>query len=412
MIILTIITILTALFNTIASQSLFQTLIETSNVIYFNESVKEKPFLTEYDFIIIGAGSGGSVMANRLSEQNGWEILLLEAGGEESMISDVPIAATFIQQTNLNWGYKSEPSQKYCTALAGGVCNWPKGRGLGGTSILNFLIYTRGHRQDYDEWEALGNYGWSYKDVLKYFKKSENIRIPELIDSQYHGRNGYLDVESSSYRTPLFNAFIQGGKQLGYKQCDPNGAMQLGFSLAQATMRGGRRCSAAKAFIRPVLRRPNLHVSLRSWVTQILIDPTTKRAYGVEFAKNKQRYAVLAKKEVILSAGAIASPQLLMLSGIGPADNLKEVGIDLIQDLKVGYNMQDHNLLSGLTFLVKEPITMTDTALQNPFYAVQYLFNGDGPLTIPGGAEGVAFVKTPNSTLREFSNEILLFKII
>lgn len=387
--------------NGISSQSLFQTLIETSNIIYFNETVDEKPFLSEYDFIIIGAGSGGSVMANRLSEVPTWKILLLEAGGEESMISDIPIAATYIQQTNLNWGYKADPSQTYCTALEDGVCNWPKGRALGGTSVLNFLIYTRGHRRDYDEWAELGNYGWSYDEILKYFIKSENVKIPELMNSRYRGYNGFLDIESSQFKTPLFNAFIQGGQELGYKECDPNGASQLGFSHAQATMRGGRRCSAAKAFIRPILRRPNLHVSLRSWVTRILIEPSSKRAYGVEFMKNRQRHIVRAKKEVILSAGAIASPQLLMLSGVGPADNLREVGVDLIQDLKVGYNMQDHNLLPGLTFLIKEPVAISDTQLQNPIYAIQYLFGGQGPLTVPGGAEGVAFVKTENSTLRK-----------
>lgn len=298
-----------------------------------------------------------------------------------------------------NWGYRSDASDKYCIGLEQGKCNWPKGRALGGTSVINFLIYIRGHRKDYDNWERLGNTGWSYDNVLPYFKKSENIGIKEMDSSKYHGHNGYLDVEQSPYKTKFFKSFIEAGKELGYKATDPNGESQMGFSRAQATMRNGRRCSAGKAFIRSIVKRTNLHVSLKSWVTKILIDPTTKTAYGVEFMKGKKRFTVRAKREVILSAGAIASPQLLMLSGVGPADHLKEFGIPVIKDLKVGYNLQDHNTLSGLVFTVNKPVTIIDAEVRNPIYTMEYLLFNRGPLTLPGGAEGIAFIKTPNSTL-------------
>lgn len=163
---------------------------------------------------------------------------------------------------------------------------------------------------------------------------------------------------------------------------------------------GGRRWSAAKAYLRPIKKRANLFVSMRSWVTRILIDPVTKVAYGVEFIKNRQRYRVNATKEVILSAGAVASPQLLMLSGVGPAKHLKQLGIPVIQNLKVGYNLQDHVGLSGLAFVVNQPITISESSVQSMSAIFSYYVLGRGPFTLPGGAEGLAFVKTPNSTLR------------
>ena len=182
---------------------------------------------------------------------------------------------------------------------------------------------------------------------------------------------------------------------MGYRHTDPNGASQLGFSLAQATLRDGKRCSAAKAYLKSVVAdRRNLHISMNSWVTKILIDPQTKVAYGVEFLKNKKKYFIRAKKEVILSAGTIASPQLLMLSGIGPKEHLKEMGIPVIKDLKVGYNLQDHPQLSGLTFTVEKPVTLLERDFHDPLIPLEYFLRGKGPLTVPGGAEGIAFIKT------------------
>lgn len=260
------------------------------------------------------------------------------------------------------------------------------------------MIYQRGHRDDYNNWAKAGNVGWSYEEVLPYFRKSERNSIPELRHSKYHGTDGYLDVQYPNFRTELSKAFIKAADEFGYKNNDPNAEELLGFSYPQATIRNGRRCSAAKAFLRPITNRSNLHIAMRARATKIHIDPQTKTAIGVEFVKNKKRYRLAVRKEIILSAGTIASPQLLMLSGIGPRDHLQSHGIPVIQDLKVGYNLQDHVCVNGLEFLVSKPISISESYVQNPAYIFNYILKGSGPYTIPGGAEGLAFVKTENSS--------------
>lgn len=357
----------------------------------------EKIIQSQYDFIVIGAGSGGSVVTNRLTENPDWDVLLIEAGNDETFLSDIPLLSGLNQITSLNWGYKTDPVPGACLSLTGGVCNWPRGRVLGGTSVINFLIYTRGNKLDYDRWEALGNTGWSYNDVLPYFKKSENIGIPSLTSSQFHGTGGYLNVEHSPYTTEMHKAFRKAAGEMGYKYNDPNGKVNLGFSKAQATMRNGRRCSASRAFLEPIRFRKNFHVSKMSRVTKILIDPQSKRAYGVEFLKNRRKYTVLAKKEIILSAGTIGSAHLLMLSGVGPRDNLEAYNIPVVQDSMVGYNLQDHLCLSGVVFFVNDTVTISEDKVRTPSAIFDYMVKRRGPYTIPGGAEGIAFVKTKYS---------------
>ncbi|KAL3278285.1 hypothetical protein HHI36_013619 [Cryptolaemus montrouzieri] len=363
-----------------------------ANIVHRIRDINE--FSRSYDFIIIGGGSGGSVVANRLSENPDSCVLLLEAGGDETFLTDVPLMASLQGMTRFNWRNKAKRIKTACLGAVDHRCNLPRGKALGGTSVINFLIYTRGSRHDYDEWEKLGNPGWSYNDVLPYFMKSENCTNCQDIDENYHGYDGYLNIEHPGYESPMSKAFIKSGFDLGYKNVDINAKEILGVSRVQATMRHGARCSASKAFLKPIRYRDNLHISLYSQVIKILINPITKKAYAVEFVKNNLKYIVRAKKEIILSAGTFNSPQLLMLSGVGPREHLEELGIPLIKDSKVGFNLQDHTALSTMAFLVNKSITVSDTGVQNPLHILNYLWNGKGPFTIPGGAEALAFMKT------------------
>jgi choline dehydrogenase-like flavoprotein len=352
-------------------------------------------FNAEYDFIVVGAGSGGSVVANRLTEVPGWSVLLLEAGGEENFVTDVPLMASYAQFLGFNWGYRTEPNENYCRGMEGRRCRWPRGKVMGGTSVINYMVYTRGNRRDYDLWEALGNKGWGYESVLPYFLKSEDIGIPELTNSPYHSTGGYLNVQEAPWRTPLAPAFLEAGQEMGYEVRDPNSESQIGFSYVQATIRNGTRCSASKAFLRPIRNRHNLHIAKQARVTKVLINPKTSKAFGVQFVKNRRSHIVRVRKEVILSAGVFNSPQLLMLSGVGPRQHLEELGIPVIKDLKVGYNLQDHVSMAALAFLINDSVSLIEERLVfNPNYGLDYLINRNGPLTIPGGAEGIAFIQT------------------
>uniref|UniRef100_A0A0A9YGE8 Glucose dehydrogenase [acceptor] n=1 Tax=Lygus hesperus TaxID=30085 RepID=A0A0A9YGE8_LYGHE len=345
-----------------------------------------------YDFIVIGGGSAGAVIASRLSEIKQWNILLLEAGGDENIISDIPLAANSLQLSRLDWKYRPEPQETSCQAMEDERCLWPRGKVLGGSSVLNYMLYVRGNKKDYDHWESQGNYGWGYEEVLKYFKKSEDNR--DFPSSRYHSKGGYLTVERSRWHTPLATAFVEAGIELGYQKNDYNGERQTGFMRAQGTLRNGSRCSTSKAFLQPAKNRKNLFISKHSHVIRILFD-SAKVATGVVFVKNGVKHIVKANKEIILSAGVIGSPQLLMLSGVGPAKHLQDVGIPVKVDLSVGLNLQDHIGIAGLTFSVNQSVDLRDGVEKDLFLSVpQYMFGGTGPLTVMGGVEGIGFVNT------------------
>ncbi|XP_076181593.1 glucose dehydrogenase [FAD, quinone] [Ptiloglossa arizonensis] len=360
-----------------------------------NQPKVTKNLRREYDFVVIGGGSAGSVVVNRLSENPEWSVLLLEAGGHETEITDVPILSLYLHKSKIDWKYKTQPQKSACQAMVDQRCCWTRGKVLGGSSVLNTMLYIRGNRRDFDQWESFGNTGWGYKDVLPYFKKSEDQRNPYLARNKYHNTGGYLTIQDAPYNTPLGVAFLQAGEEMGYNLVDVNGEQQTGFAFYQFTMRRGARCSTAKAFVRPIQLRKNFHLSLWSHVTRVLIDPRNKRAYGVEFIREGRREVVYARKEVILAAGAINSPQLLMLSGIGPRQHLEELGIPVIHDSPgVGRNLQDHIAVGGLTFLIDYEISVVMSRLVNINTALRYAITEDGPLTSNVGLEAVGFIST------------------
>ncbi|KAF5295307.1 hypothetical protein FQA39_LY13172 [Lamprigera yunnana] len=380
----------------------FSEIFESVREAFIDENVYRDNFelVNEYDFIIVGAGSAGSVLANRLSENVNWSILVLEAGIEENYYTDVPLLAPFQTSTGFNWNFHSQRSNKSCLSLKNNRCSLPRGKAVGGTSVINFLVYTRGNKLDFDEWQTLGNKGWAYKEVLPYFKKSENCSTQIKFDAQYRGTNGPLTVEYSKFCTPIRDFFLKSSTEFGVRNTDPNGKFHIGFSQVQATMMNGRRCSAAKAYLKPIVARQNLFILTKATVTKILIDPATKRAYGVEFVRNGRKRIIKSKKEIVLSAGSFKSPQLLMLSGVGPRDNLEQLNIPVIANLKVGYNLQDHCVFVQ-SFLVNETVTLSDLSVAYPTHMFNYWFNAKGPFTLPAGVEALAFMKTKYNTFED-----------
>ncbi|CAH1402165.1 unnamed protein product [Nezara viridula] len=314
--------------------------------------------LKEYDFIVVGSGPAGSAIANRLSEISNWTVLLLEAGDEATFLSEIPVFNEYTVLTNNSRNYELEREYNACLGLVNGVCHWPNGNGVGGGSILNGMLYTRGHPSDYDEWAYEGNIGWSYKDVLPYFLKVENMSIPSLAESEYHSTKGPVHLQYS-FLTQIGKRFIEAGQQLGYDVIDYNNPnTMVGFSQAQTTMKGNRRHSAVSAYLLPLKSRPNVHILKNAYVTKVHTSRRTKRVIGVRFVKNNVKRMALSRKEVILSAGAFGSPKILMLSGIGPAKHLHEMRIPNIVNLPVGEKLQEHLSTATVTFL----INTTDSA--------------------------------------------------
>ncbi|XP_055608083.1 glucose dehydrogenase [FAD, quinone]-like [Uranotaenia lowii] len=360
---------------------------------------KPKRLLKAYDFIIVGGGNAGAVLANRLSEIPQWKILLIEAGGRDNFFSDVPLFAAYLQSTALNWNFKAEKQNGTCWGIEEERCPMPKGKGLGGSTILNYMIYNRGNKADFDDWAAAGNEGWSYQDVLPYFKKSEGATFADTNNPPKHGKGGPVNVEYVPHRSPLVHVFLEANRQLGRPTIDYNGETQLGAGYLQATTKRGKRVTSASAYLNSLWNRSNLHILTNARATKIFIDPAEKKATGVEFVWQKRKRSAVATKEVILSAGSFQSPQLLMLSGIGPEDHLNELGIPVIKNLPVGETLYDHLCLIAVSFVTNTSMESFDTDRLGLPELIQYKL-GSGTLTVPGALEALAFVKT------NISNEV------
>ena len=306
-----------------------------------------------YDYIVIGSGSAGAIVAARLSEDKSVSVLLIEAGGsDKNIFIKMPTALGIPMNTRkFNWGFKSEPER----FLNDRIMNCPRGRVLGGSSSINGMVYVRGNPFDFDEWEMLGANGWNFKNCLPYFKRVENHKIK---NSMYTGNEGAVSISGgNNMKNPLYNAFIDAAIEAGYEKTeDYNGYQQEGFGQKFMNVDSGLRASTSYAYLDPIKQRKNLTILSKSLVTKIIFN--NKKACGVELIKNNKNYSIYSHKEIILSAGSIGSPHILQVSGVGCRKKLKNTGIQVIHDLPgVGENLQDH-LEFNFQYRCKQPITL------------------------------------------------------
>jgi choline dehydrogenase len=344
----------------------------------------------EADFVIVGAGSAGCVLAARLSEDPATRVVLLEAGGEDrNMWIHIPLGfgKTFADP-RVNWCYETEPDP----GAGGRRIFWPRGKVLGGSSSINGMVYIRGQHEDFDHWRQLGNAGWSAADVLPYFKRAEH---QTRLEDDFHSTGGPLCVSDVTEGHPICEAFIKACNDAGYPRNDDfNGAQQDGVGYHQTTTRKGRRCSTAVGYLHPAMKRPNLQVITRAHTERVLFEG--KRAVGVAFRQDGQTRTARAKREVVLCGGAIGSPQILMLSGVGPQEHLTELGIPVVHHLPgVGQNLQDH-YSAAIKLKCTQPLTVNDvmqSKLRMVKTGLEYFLFRKGPLTVIT-AEVALFAKT------------------
>ncbi|XP_034827830.2 glucose dehydrogenase [FAD, quinone]-like [Maniola hyperantus] len=336
-----------------------------------------------YDFVVVGGGTAGSVVAARLSENPQWKVLLIEAGGDEPIPSSVPAWMTaYWGQKDTDWNYSTVPQEKACLD-SGGVCSWHRGKMLGGCSVINGMMYMRGNPTDYDGWAVNGAAGWSWLEVLPYFLKSEDNReIGNIVSGQYHNVGGPLPVQRFKHAPRFAHDVVSASIEMGYPPTsDLNGETGTGFTIAQTLNDNGSRYSTARAYLRPASKRENLHILLNAEGSRVIVDPITKKVTGMEYIKDGQKNIVGVNKEVVLSGGTINSPKVLLLSGIGPKDTLEQFNIPVIADLPgVGQNLHNHVGIKLEFTLTKEP-DVNELSWES---AMEYMLKRQGPLSSTG----------------------------
>lgn len=346
------------------------------------------------DYIVIGAGTAGSVVAGRLAEDPENSVVLLEAGGPEPTATQIPGTYFSYLKSSIDWNYELEPQEGAFLNSPNGRGYWPRGKVMGGTGVLHGMMYMRGNAWDYDNWANMGLKGWSYKEVLPYFIKSEdNKQIGTYAEVEYHGTGGPLTVEQFHDHPPLGDSIMQAARELGFRALvDLTGHNQTGFTLAQATTRDGARLSLSKAYVHPHLYRGNLRVSQWSLATKILIDPFTLTARGVHYERDGVIKTIYARKEIVVSAGAVASPQLLLLSGVGPRKDLQNLGLPVIKDSpNVGKGLYNHVSFT-LRFNINDGTKAHETL--NNETVVSFLEDRLGPLTSTAMSQTTGFVRS------------------
>jgi choline dehydrogenase len=371
-----------------------------------NQKVEPGSDPLEFDYIIVGAGSAGCVLANRLTADGKYSVLLLEAGPEDSHLwIHIPLGyGRLFKEKAVNWMYQTEPEQ----GLNGRSVFQPRGKVLGGSSSINGLLYVRGQHEDYDRWRQHGNLGWGFDDVLPYFKKAEDQTRGA---DDFHAVGGPLPVSDWRHADPLSAAFVDAAAEVGFpKNSDFNGATQEGAGFFQTTTRGGRRASTAVAYLRSAKARSNLHVETSALAERIMFEG--RRAVGVAYRTAGIPRTARARKEVLISSGAFNSPQLLQLSGVGPADLLRQHGIEVVLDAPgVGNDLQDH-MQVRVVMRCSQAITLNDI-VNNPIRKVltglRYAMFRTGPLTIAAGTSGAFFKTNPRLATPDIQIHFLPF---
>ncbi|XP_076653432.1 glucose dehydrogenase [FAD, quinone] isoform X2 [Halictus rubicundus] len=340
----------------------------------------------EFDFVIVGGGSAGSVLARRLSEIDDWDVLLIEAGEDASPMSEVPGFLTMLPDTAEDYAYKTELQAGFCQGHKNKRCKWRKGKALGGSSVINAMLHVFGNDRDYNQWQEQGNEGWDYENMLRYLRKSTNCPAEYIakFGVRHCGANGPMSIRSYNYsETMQQEVLLDGAREMGLDVLDPLiGDRYVGFGKAFGTMDNAQRMNTAKAYLSPVKDKKNLYVMKSTRADKVLLKGN--KAVGVRVTSGGKTVDLTASKEVILSAGSIASPQLLMLSGIGPKKHLQDMGIQVVADLPVGKNLQDHVIWPGLLIGFVNETQPLPTSTFGMDLAYNYLVHKKGELATVG----------------------------